>query len=311
MDIKIYKPSIHAIRSECEKHGQQLTLYCPSHLMPCCDECISKSHSNCTGIESLAGVVGKTKIDTKKESFDKDINSVIYILDEVVSNKTENIKRGEQQYEKVHQIEQQVHQYQRYVEDHEDDERAKIMEIKLEQNDEIDKTISKLEPLKSFGEVYVDKTKMAVNRERSVRSEAQVKSREYCKKNNMTMNFEKTIEIPIDREISDMICLMDGRLIIVELYCQVLTPDSKLQKQLPIPGEACSVTQINKNTIAISYPFEKVIKIFNMENETVIKVITLDKGCWGLSFANNSSAVACVSLNNNEIRIIDLEADLG
>ncbi|CAG2199423.1 SOS [Mytilus edulis] len=45
------------------------------------------------------------------------------------------------------------------------------------------------------------------------------------------------------------------------------------QKQLPISGEAYSVTQINQNTIAITYPDEKAIKIFNMEHETVTKAV--------------------------------------
>ncbi|CAG2184494.1 unnamed protein product [Mytilus edulis] len=105
-----------------------------------------------------------------------------------------------------------------------------------------------------------------------------------------------------------MICLMDGRLIIVELGDKVnlLTPDGKLLKQLPIPGEAWSVTQINQNTIAITYPVEKAIKIFNMENETVTKVITLDKYCYGLSSSDDSLVVG---LNRDEIRIIDLEGN--
>ncbi|CAG2202569.1 unnamed protein product [Mytilus edulis] len=79
-----------------------------------------------------------------------------------------------------------------------------------------------------------------------------------------------------------------------------------ISKQLPIPGKAWSVTQINQNTIAITYPDEKAIKIFNMENETVTKVIKLDKQCYGLSFSNNSLAVG---LSDDEIRIIDLEGN--
>ncbi|CAG2244332.1 unnamed protein product [Mytilus edulis] len=123
----------------------------------------------------------------------------------------------------------------------------------------------------------------------------------------MTINIERNIEINIGN-ISDMICLMDGRLIIVEWLNKVnlLTPDGKLLKKLPIPGGAFSVTQINEDTIAITYPREKAIKIFNMENETVTKVITLDKGCWGLSSSDDSLVVG---LNKDEIRIIDLEGN--
>ncbi|VDI08544.1 Hypothetical predicted protein [Mytilus galloprovincialis] len=134
----------------------------------------------------------------------------------------------------------------------------------MEENNEVEKIIKKLG---SLGELTVVKTDMDLNTETSVRREAQVESQEQSNINNMTINIEKKIKINIGKTISDMICLMDGRLIIVE--------------KLPIPGQAWSVTQINQNTIAITYPYEKAIKIFNMENETVTKVITLDKDIAG------------------------------
>ncbi|CAG2238816.1 unnamed protein product [Mytilus edulis] len=209
----------------------------------------------------------------------------------------------------LHQIEQQVHQCQRYVEDLENDERAKEFDIKMKQNDEIEKILSKLESLESLGEVMVVRTETGFSRETSVRRKAQVESREQSNINNMTMNIETKIEINIEEMISDMICLMDGRVIVVEEGGKVnlLTSDGKLQKQLPIPGGAWSVTQINQNTIAITYPCERAIKIFNMENAKVTKVITLDKECCGLSFYNNSLAVGLDS--DDEIRIIDLEGN--
>ncbi|CAG2210615.1 unnamed protein product [Mytilus edulis] len=208
----------------------------------------------------------------------------------------------------LHQIEQQVHQCMQYVEDLENNERTKEFDIKLKQNDEIETILKKLRSLESLGDVTVVKTETDLNRETSVRRKAQVESREQSNINNMTMNIETKIEINIKEDISDMICLMDGRVIVVEQWGKVnlLTSDGKLQKQLPIPGKAWSVTQINQNTIAITYPNERAIKIFNMENETVTKVITLDKECWGLSFSNNSLAVG---LSNDEIRIIDLEGN--
>ncbi|XP_052103750.1 uncharacterized protein LOC127737244 [Mytilus californianus] len=382
IDIKSYKPSIRAIKTECDKHGQQLNLYCPSHLMPCCDECISTSHSKCTGIKSLASVVEKTKIEKSTQSVQKQIDSIKHFLDKLINNKSKNIKRCEQENDNikelilkickdinkhlthlekklcneadtiwnqekskakdliteiegkqknlkemqdhlqtvipytsklqsflgVHQIEQQVHQSQRYAEDLENDERARDFDIKMKQNDEIEKILSKLGSLESLGEVIVDNTEIALNRETSVRRKAQVQSRQQSNINNMTMNIETKIEINIEKVTNDMICLMDGRVIVVEWMGKVylFTSDGKVQKQLPIPGEALSVTQINQNTIAITYPWENAIKIFNMENETVTKVITLDKGCWDLSISNNSLAVG---LNSDEIRIIDLEGN--
>ncbi|XP_071170996.1 uncharacterized protein [Mytilus edulis] len=382
IDIKSYKPSVQAISTECDKHGQQINLYCPSHLMPCCDECISTSHSKCTGIKSLANVVEKTKIQKSKESVEKDINSILHLLNKMVNNKSTNLQTGEQQCEGikksivkirkeinkyldcleeklcketdnlwdketstardyisevngkktklkkmkeylhavipntsklqsflgVHQIEQQVHQCKQYVDNLEKDDRAKEFDIKMKQNDEIEKILSKLESLESLGEVMVVKQKLDLNRKTSVRRKAQVQSRNQSNINNMTMNIETKIEINMKKRISDMICLMDGRVIVVEWLVEVnlLTSDGKLQKQLPIPDGAWSVTQINQNTIAITYPEEKAIKIINMENETVSKVIALDKACGGLSFSNNSLAVG---LSDDEIHVIDLEGN--
>ncbi|XP_071178762.1 uncharacterized protein [Mytilus edulis] len=205
----------------------------------------------------------------------------------------------------IHKIEQQVHQCQRYIDDLENDHRIKEFTIKMEENNEVEKIIK---TLGSLGKLTVVKTDMDLKKETGVSREAQVESQEQLNINNMTINIEKKIKINIRKAISDMICLMDGRLIIVEWFDKVnqLTPDGKLLKKLPIPGEAFSVTQINQNTIAITYPSEKAIKIFNMENETVTEVITLDKQCFGLSSSDDSFVVG---LDNDEIRIIDLEGN--
>ncbi|XP_071131836.1 tripartite motif-containing protein 66-like [Mytilus edulis] len=96
-DIKSYKPSIRAINTECDKHGQQLNLYCPGNLMPCCDECILTCHSNCTGIKSLASVVEETKMEKSKKPLEKNINSILDILNKIETNKIGNVKRGDQQ----------------------------------------------------------------------------------------------------------------------------------------------------------------------------------------------------------------------
>ncbi|CAC5370163.1 TRIM2_3 [Mytilus coruscus] len=156
----------------------------------------------------------------------------------------------------------------------------------MKENDEIENTLKKLGSLESL-EVMVFKTDIALNRETSVRREAQVQSQEQSNINNMTMNIETEIDMNIEEfVISDMICLIDGRVIVVERW---------------------GITQINQNTIAVTDPEEEAIKIFNMENETVTKVITLDTQCCGLSFSNNSLAVG---LGADEIRIIDLEGNM-
>ncbi|XP_063428489.1 uncharacterized protein LOC134711654 [Mytilus trossulus] len=397
-----YKPLLQAIKTECDKHDKQLHLYCPSHLIPCCDECISRSHSKCTGIKSLTSVVEKTNVEKSKESVERDIKFISRLFEKNLNKKLSNIKTGEQQcesikesifkvreninkhldrlekkiwqeadglldYEKstatsfvteieeentnlqtmedhlqsvtthtsklqsflgVHQIQQQLHAYQRYAEDIENDDRANKFDIKMKQNDVIENIQSQLESLESLGEVAVVQTETSLNRETNVRRYPQVESQEQPNINNITMNIKTSTDINMKMNISDMICLMDGRVLVAELYGNVnlFTSGGKLQKQLPIYGGAYSVIQINHTVIAITYPLEKAIKIFNMENETVIRCIPLDKKCYGLSFYNNSLAVGLSlykrgtkstrgtsnnslveGVNDNEIRIIDFE----
>ncbi|XP_071177435.1 uncharacterized protein [Mytilus edulis] len=380
INIKNYKPSIHP--TECGKHQLQLKLYCPDHLMPCCDKCISTSHLRCTGIESLTSVVEKTKFEKSKKSVEKVITNVLHFIDEMVTNKSKNIQTGKQECEGikqsilkirekinkhldqletnlcleidtiwvqqktkaldfiteferqkkelktmsenldtviahdsnlqsflgVHKIEQRVHECQRYVEDLDKDDKSKDFMIKMKQNGEIEKLLSNLESVKSLGEIIVEKTEVPITRETTVSKDAQVHSREKCNIHNMTMNIEAEEELGFGTNVSDMICLMDGRVLIIGIFSSnyILTSDRKHFKELPISESSFAVTQINQDTIAITCADEKAIKIFNMEIEKVTKVITLITFGYGISFSNNSLAVA---LDNNEIHIIDLEGN--
>ncbi|XP_063426092.1 uncharacterized protein LOC134709895 [Mytilus trossulus] len=162
----------------------------------------------------------------------------------------------------------------------------------------------------SFGNIFVAdyaSSRISVISKDGQNSKAMASSKQ-CDINNMTLNIETKIEINMDEVIIEMICLLDGRVIVVGSKGKVnlLTSDGKYQKQLHIPGQVKSVTQINQDTIALTYFDERIIHIFNMENETVTKVITLDKVCYGLSFSNNSLALG---LSSDEIRIIDLEGN--
>ncbi|CAG2189112.1 unnamed protein product [Mytilus edulis] len=157
----------------------------------------------------------------------------------------------------VHQIGRKVLEYQRCVEDIENNDMANVVDIKIKQIGEIQKILSVLESLKSFGEVEVSKS-----------------------------------DVSIKREIN-----------------------GKLQKQLPIFGEAWIVTQISKNTIAITYPYDGIIKIFNIEDEIMIKVIKLHNYCCGISFFNESLAVglgskAVYCINESGKQIWQYEHDL-
>ncbi|XP_076076180.1 uncharacterized protein LOC143047110 [Mytilus galloprovincialis] len=382
IDIKNYKPSIPTIKTECDEHNQDLNLYCPNHLMPCCNGCVSTKHSKCTQITNLASIVEKTSIENSKKNVETSISSTLLLLDKFVTNKTKNIKTGENQcvsinksikgirqeinkhldeldkkscqetdtiwnQEKskaadfiselegkiqnlnemkenlqtvtedytsklqsflgVHQIEQQVNQYQRYVEDLEKDERTKELVMEMKQNDEIEKILSTLGSLNSLGEVMVFTT-LDLNKKTSERRDQQVQSQAQYNIQNMKMSIETRIDIKEGKK-SDLICLMDDRLIIVEKHGKVnlLFADGELQKELPKPGDAYNVTQISQDTIAVTYPKEKAIKIVNMEREKVTKVIPLHKECYGLSFSKESLVVG---LSKDEICFVDLEGTI-
>ncbi|XP_071150170.1 E3 ubiquitin-protein ligase TRIM71-like [Mytilus edulis] len=384
IDIKKHNRSIQAIKTECDKHQQQLKLYCPSHLIPCCDKCVSTSHSKCIEIQSLSSVVGTTNIEKSKEAAETDISSILLFFDKLVNTKSTNIKTGEQTYlgikkyikeirkeinkhldhlenklcqetdtiwnqEKlkathfiseiegkwknlkemknnlhsitehntsklqsflcVHRIEQQVHQFQMYADNLQKDKRTKEFDIRMKQNGEIEIILSKLESITSLGEVMVVKTEIDLNRETSVKRKAQVKSIEHSNIHNLTMNIETKIKTNVGKWISGIMCLIDERVIVVKDAGKVilLTADGKNEKLLPIPDGSRSVTQINQNTIALSSPVDKTIKIFNMEKEKLTKVIKLDKVCHGLSFFNGTLAVGMIGHEGGEIHIIDLD----
>ncbi|CAG2236328.1 unnamed protein product [Mytilus edulis] len=271
--------------------------------MPCCDECISQRHSKCIGISSLASVVEKTNIEKSKDYVGKDINFILNFLDKLAHNKSENIQRGEKQYQNIkasiseirveinkhldnlekkickeadtvwgqekskltdfikeieeqkkrlnemqddlrtvqkhtsklqsflglHQIEQQVHQCQRYVD--EQNETVREVDIKLKQNDEI-QILRKVQSLTSLGEVKVDETEITLRKEASFDREGQVELQYQPNINNMTMTIETKIQINVKdfTMISDMICLLDGRIIVVESGgISILTSDGKLR----------------------------------------------------------------------------------
>ncbi|CAG2202559.1 unnamed protein product [Mytilus edulis] len=244
----------------------------------------------------------------KAVDFISELEGKIKNLNEMKENLktvTEDYTSKPQSFLCVHQIEQQVNQYQRYVEDLEKDERTKELVIEMKQNDDRENILSTLGSLNSLGEVMVVTT-LELNKETIDRRDQQAQSQAHI--HNMTMNIETTIDINKGRK-SDLICLMDGRVITVGKHGKVnlLFSDGGLQKELPIPGDAYNVTQISQDSIAITYPKEKAIKIFNMERETVTNVIPLHKECYGLSFSKESLVVG---LSKDEICFVDLEGNI-
>ncbi|CAG2207484.1 unnamed protein product [Mytilus edulis] len=96
----------------------------------------------------------------------------------------------------VHQIEQQIYQCQQYVDDLENDDRAKEFYITMTQNDEIKNIVDQLGSLKSI-EVTVVKTESSLNKVPRVRMKAEEELQKQFDINNMTMNIQASIEVNI------------------------------------------------------------------------------------------------------------------
>ncbi|CAC5403573.1 unnamed protein product [Mytilus coruscus] len=101
IDIRSFKPRIGSFKTECDKHNQHLNFYCPLHLIPCCEECISTHHSKCSGIKSLASVVEEAKIEQSKTSVEKDIIAILLLLNKMANEKLRNIIKGDQQIKSI------------------------------------------------------------------------------------------------------------------------------------------------------------------------------------------------------------------
>ncbi|VDI49513.1 Hypothetical predicted protein [Mytilus galloprovincialis] len=181
----------------------------------------------------------------------------------------------------------------------------------MNQNDEIEKIVRQLESRNSLGEITVVKTETKLNRVSIMRREAQVQSREKSSISNMIMNIETKMDINIGY-ISDMICLMDGRVIIVqnEFNVNLLTSDGNLYI-LPITNEAFTATQINQDTIAITYPKDDVgeIRIIDLEGNTLKSILVRNKASLiyliycndRVIYSGHNSTVRCVDESGNQI----------
>ncbi|XP_071151296.1 E3 ubiquitin-protein ligase TRIM71-like [Mytilus edulis] len=309
VDIKSYNPSVRAIKTECDKHGQQLNLYCPSHLMPCCDECISNSHSKCMGIKSLASIVEITKIEKKKKSVEKDVNSILHILDKIVNNKSQNIKRGEQEHKSIkefivkirNEIDEHLTHLEKKIYQEADtilnQEKSKatdlIAEIEGKQKnlkkmqDQLHTVIPHASKLKSF--LVVHQIEQQVHQCQRYIDDLDKDDR--AKEFNIKMEKNNETE-KNNKKVGSL-----GELTVVK-------SDMDLNTETGVRREA--QWESIRTLFALTYPTEIAIKIFNMENETVTKVITLDKDCWGLSSSDDSLVVG---LSDDEIRIIDLDGN--
>ncbi|XP_063447134.1 uncharacterized protein LOC134726654 [Mytilus trossulus] len=203
--IKSYKPSVQIIETQCDKHGQQFNL--GEQEYQSIKEFIVKLRNeidkHLTHLEKKICGEADTILNQEKSKA-RDLIAEI-------GRKTEKLKENKRPVTYshtthfktpiilgVHQIEQQVHQCQRYIDDLENDERATEFTIKMEKNNDVEKIIKKLG---SLGELTVVKTDMDLMRETGVRREAQVELLEQSSINNMTMNIEKKTKINTQQNI--------------------------------------------------------------------------------------------------------------
>ncbi|CAG2256928.1 unnamed protein product [Mytilus edulis] len=75
---------IRSIKTDCERHGLKLHLYCPNHLCPCCEVCVSSDHSNCVEIKSMTSVVQKENLEDSVHYLDYEIKSVLNVYEKII-----------------------------------------------------------------------------------------------------------------------------------------------------------------------------------------------------------------------------------
>ncbi|CAC5417210.1 TRIM56 [Mytilus coruscus] len=214
----------------------------------------------------------------------------------------------------VHEIEQQLHQYQLSVQDKAKHDTYIEFEISVKYDKMLEQILSSFRLLESFGNISVCKqessnTDMATFETK----EAQAQTREQTLIHKMSLKLESKSSIKGIKTVSDMICLIDGRFVVVEENGRISlhSADGKFQKYISVTGKAFSVERIDHDTIITSYPDEKAIKFIKISSETVTKVITLDKPCRGISYCNDTIVVA-LSHNDDEykeIRKINLKGN--
>ncbi|VDI13243.1 Hypothetical predicted protein [Mytilus galloprovincialis] len=230
---------------KCDEHNQQVILYCPGHLILCCDKCIStvsnKSRNIKTGENNYISIQKSIK-EIRKElnkHLDHLEKNLFQELDTIwnhekskatdsslkIDKKRTNLQEMKEDLQRSKQkLLNYNHSYiciglnRKYINVNDmwmfNDDRANDVDIKMKQNNEIEKILSKIKSLESLGEIIVDQSEINLKIETNKHKEAQVESNI----NNMTMNISTKIPIKMKKLITDMICLVEGRVIAVEQH---------------------------------------------------------------------------------------------
>ncbi|XP_063447864.1 uncharacterized protein LOC134727413 [Mytilus trossulus] len=245
------------------------------------------------------------EIEEKKTDLNEILHSLLALRNH--SSKT-------QQFLGVHQIEKQLSPYKRYIDELWQDDRLKDICIDVEENENVLKVVSACESLKSLGHVFVVKKETSRDNDNIFR-EVQVE----CRDNQFFRNISLELETKTDilhindtlQVVTAMLCLTDNRVILIAGKERILLfkTDCNFEKNIKVLGEPFGVAELEKDTIAVSFPNEMVVKIINLNNDSVEKVIELYKKCLGLSSLKNTIAVGLHLQRNDEIRVIDLEGN--
>lgn len=245
------------------------------------------------------------EIEEKKTDLNEILHSLLALRKH--SSKT-------QQFLGVHQIEQQMNQYKRYIDQLWQDGRMKDVCIDVEENSNFLKVVTAVESLESLGHVFVVR-KEATRDNDNISREVQVECRDSPFFRNISLELETKKDILHINDtlqvVTAMICLNSNRVILIAGKERLLLfrNDCNFEKNIKVLGEPFGVAELENDAIAVSFPNEMVVKIIDLNNDSVEKVIKLYKKCLGLSSLKNTIAVGLHLQRNDEIRVIDLEGN--
>ncbi|CAG2248362.1 unnamed protein product [Mytilus edulis] len=228
--------------------------------------------------------------NVKTTDFNNRINGKKNDVEEIVKQ-LQLIERNHpkiQTFLAVHQIEQQLHQYELSVQEIAQQDTCYEFDLSLKYDKMFEQTFSNFKLLESFGDISMRKKEMSTTDIASLETkDAQAQTREQTLIHKMTLKLESKYSIKGIKTVSDMIWLTDGRFAVIEENGRISlhSSDGKFQKYLSATGKAFSAARIDQDNIVTSYPDEKKIKFINLSNETITNSITLDKPCRGLSFS--------------------------
>ena len=84
---------IHTINPDCTEHKRKLELYCPSHKVSCCMQCILTDHHKCNDVTPLESMAASVKSSSAFQELDRDIECVVGDFDKLARSRSNNLNR--------------------------------------------------------------------------------------------------------------------------------------------------------------------------------------------------------------------------